>query len=99
MQGCESPAAAKACEKCPFHQHCYRREQSRTLRRTRAHAFTLRPLKSRQSTALGVYFLPVRIEGAQRHGWESQPVGVKVEVEVDRVAEVLPVEDPKLPVH
>lgn len=45
------------------------------------------------------YFLPVWIEGAKRHSRESQPVGVKVEVEVDRVAEVLPVEDPKLPVQ
>lgn len=44
-------------------------------------------------------FLPVGIEGAQRHGRESQPVRVQVEVEVDRVAEVLPVEDPELPVH
>lgn len=52
-----------------------------------------------KTTALGVCFLPVWIEGAQCHSWESQPVGVKVEVEVDRIAEVLPVEDPKLPVH
>lgn len=69
------------------------------MRTTRVPAFILHLRKSRQSTALGVYFLPVWIEGAQRHSWENQPVGVKVKVEVDRVAEVLPVEDPKLPVH
>lgn len=92
----ECPVAAKAHKKLPFHLPFYK---LRTKKRTRIYACILCPWRSRQLKALGDHFLPVWVECAQRHCRESQPVGVEVEVEVDRVAEVVPVDESKLPVQ